>query len=826
MVSVKCGNADHNHDFVNFGSQTFVSLKECAPVDGGIVVKVYPKTEGYVSPAASEFVYNKTALETPADLLLDGSVLSWGAVDGAEKYVVTVNGVEYEVATASFDLASAIDVVEGVDYAITVRAIGASTSLATDVLVARYYDMNENVSYAAGKLTWTPVIGADHYELQVNDGEVVVVDGGVFSAPVTLTKSGENVVKVRFVDGKTVSEWATTTVVAHRVTFDTLGGSYVADQFLAVGDPIVLADAAKPGYTFVAWYNVPGGASSNGSAYTDVFFGESGSIVLYAYYKANKYEVIYNYGVGGSADATVGEVTYDGHYQLVVPTASDVAGAFGGWFSAPYGMGTQYTDESGKSLEPWTHLEGKELYAFWVDETLSFTLTKVNGKDVYAVSKGSRIDLVSELTIPALYKGLPVAFVSGNAFANCSNLTVINLPETIEQISIISPFAGCVSLREINVYDVDGVAAPVFASVDGVLLENLSSGKARLALVPMSKTGSYRIPAGVVDIPEAAFANSALSKVVISPEVTTIGREAFRDATKLTSVVFEVATDGSSAPLTIGTRAFMNCTSLAKITLPARLTDIKLQRYTLDGATVDLSTVENAFAGCTALEAINVASNNQNYASINNVLFTKDGRTLLLAPDSLSGTYVIPDNTRNVSAGAFIGCDFLTEVVLPKTLVLIGDCAFYDLDNLETITFAGSSVVDLTVGKYAFRGCEDLVSVVLEAGSRLANLGEGAFMGCTALENFTIPATMTKVGASVFADCASLMTITIAEVDTATGKTLEFGENAFRNCSNLTTVNLPAHVSKIPGVFSGCTSLTEVNIADGSAYFTSEEGVV
>ena len=822
MVSVKCGNASHNHEFVNFGSQTFVSLKECAPVDGGIVVKVFPKSEGYVSPDASEYVYNKTALETPANLLLNGTVLSWNAVTGAEKYEVSVNGTAYEATEATFDLVNAIDFVEGVDYSVTVRAIGANSSLATDVLVARYYEMNDKVSYAKGVLTWTPVIGADYYEVQVNDGEIVKAEGGVYFAPVTLNKNGENVVKVRFVDGKTVSEWATTTVVAHRVTFDTLGGNFVADQFVAVGDPIALPSAEKAGYSFVAWYNVPGGATSNGAAYDDEFFAENGPIVLFAYYKANKYEVIYNYGVGGSADAATGEVTFDGHYQLVVPTASDVAGAFGGWFSAPYGMGTQYTDESGKSLAPWTHLEGKELYAFWVDEALSFTLTKINGNDAYAVSKGPRISLVSEVTIPATYRGLPVAFVSGNAFENCSNLKVINLPETIEQISLISPFAGCSSLEAINVYDVDGVADPVFTSVDGVLLQNLASGKTKLTLVPMAKSGSFHTPAGVTEIPEAAFAGSKLSKVIVSAEVTTIGREAFRDASNLTSVVFEVAADGSSAPLTIGTRAFLNCTKLAKITLPARLTEIKLQRYSLDGTNVKVTESENAFEGCLSLEAIVVASNSQNYKSIDNVLFSKDGRTLLLAPASVSGTFVVPDGTRNISAGAFVGCTNIEELVLPSSLALIGDCAFYGLNNLQAVTFKGTSFDDLSVGMYAFRNCDGLETVTLEEGSRLTTLGEGAFMGCTSLESFSVPATMTKMGASVFADCSNLSAVDFA----ADGKTLEFGQNAFQNCTSLTTVNLPANVSKIPGVFAGCTSLTEVNVDPASTYFTSEDGVV
>ncbi len=822
MVSVKCGNPAHNHNFVNFGTQTFVSLKECDAVDGGIVVKVYPVSEGYNSPAASEYVFNKTVLATPNNLLLVGNVLSWNVVDGAEKYEVIVNGTAYEATTNSFDLTAIVDVIEGLEYTLTVQAKGTSDSLVSDALVACYYEMNEKVSYANGKLSWTPVIGAQYYEIQVNDGEILKVEGGVHSAPVTLNKKGENLVKVRFVDGKNVSEWAATTVIAHRITFDTLGGNPVDTQFKAVGDPIVLPVTEKAGYDFVAWYNVPGGATSNGAAYKDVIFTESGDIVLYGYYNAKKYEITYNYGVGGTGTLTSDLVSFDGNYTLTVPTASSVAGAFGGWFSAPYGMGIQYTDGSGNSLAPWTLTEGKELYAFWIDETLSFTQTKVNGRDAYAVSKGSRIDLVTELTIPASYRGLPVAFIAGNAFANCSNLKVINLPETIEQISMISPFAGCSSLVAINVYEVEGVAAPVFTSEDGVLLDIGTAGKTKIALVPMAKTGTFRIPAGVTEIPEAAFASSSISKVIITPEVTTIGREAFKDSASLTSVVFEVSSDGASVPLTIGLRAFMNCTSLEKITLPARLTDIKLQRYSFDKNGINTTEGDSAFTGCTALASIAVASNSQNYVAIDSVLYSKDGKNLLFVPASVQGTFIVPEGTKNIGAGAFIGCHFVTEVTLPGSLVLISECAFYGLENLEALTFNGVALNDLEVDKYAFMNCKVLETVTFNEGSRLGKLGESAFQGCESLKEFTFAATMSSVGASAFANCTALQTVNFV----ASQRTLSFGENAFMNCTGLKTVNLPANVSKIPGVFTGCSSLEAVNVDENSQYLTSVEGVV
>lgn len=78
ILSVRCGDSAHAHEFVDNGSKTSYSLKECAP--GEITVKVYPFTKGYNSPAASEYTYTKTALATPRDLRVEENTLGWTAV--------------------------------------------------------------------------------------------------------------------------------------------------------------------------------------------------------------------------------------------------------------------------------------------------------------------------------------------------------------------------------------------------------------------------------------------------------------------------------------------------------------------------------------------------------------------------------------------------------------------------------------------------------------------------------------------------------------------------------------------------------------------------
>ncbi|MBE6633123.1 MAG: hypothetical protein E7620_02130 [Ruminococcaceae bacterium] len=826
MVSVKCGNPNHNHEFVNNGSKTYVSLKECASYTGGIVIKVYPIAKGYNSPEATQLAYEKTVLATPGSLRLNGTLLTWSEVTGANKYEVEINGTVHTVETTSLDIASLVSGVEGVDYEIRVRAVFASESLWSDVLVARYYEMSDRLSYSGSTLTWSPVIGAVSYEIQVNNGEIIPVADGSFSAKVALTKAGMNTVKVRFVDGSNRSEWASIEVFAHAVTFDSLGGSQVAVQYKAIGDIMELTAPVKKGYRFVSWYNVPGGPAANGMAYNDPFFSESGSIVLYAYYVSEEYELTYNYGLDGSGSETSAKVSFEKDFTLTVPTAKDPSVVFGGWFSAPYGMGIQYTDAKGNSVAPWGALNGGEVYAFWIDYSLNFTLTKVNGKDAYAVSKGDRIAMLDEITVPATYMGLPVAMISGNAFMDCTNLKVINLPASLELISLIDPFTGCTALEAVNVYDVEGVTAGRYSSVDGVLVDNgiSATSQAKLLFMPLAKTGTYRIPANIAEIPEGAFANSSLSKIVIPAGVTKIGKGAFENCVNLTSVTFEIAEAGTTEQaLTIGARAFSGCTKLEKITLPARLTEIALSKYSMINGEVYVDAATNAFAGCETLAAINVVSSNKTYKSVDGVLYSADGKTLYYCPETVEGVFTVPSGTQQIAAGAFIGCDEITEVILPNTVVLVGECAFYEMSyDFKKVTFLGDGFNDVTVGKLAFANSPALESVEFKSGSRVSVLSEGAFMGCEALNEFTIPASMTAIKSEAFRDCSDLETVIFAP----NGKTLAFGEDVFYDCKSLRTVSLPANVSEIPGIFSGCASLEEVTVDPANPYFTAEDGVL
>lgn len=817
-VLVTCGDSSHEHNVTD----AFISLKECSPLSGGITVKVYPVADGYISPEAAEIKVDKTNIRTPSGITVIGNVLSWSNVAEASKYEVSVNGETKETLTSQLDLSSVCQTA-GAEYTLSVRAIGATSSLWSEPLVVTFGSMGD-VSYSKNSVVWTPVVGADFYEVQVGEADIVKVDGGVCSLKIALYKSGVNAVKVRFVKGSTASAWKTVSVTAHSLTFDTLGGNAVSAMFFADGDFMTLSASAKTGYSFVNWYNVPGGPSANGKKITDSAFNFGEDTVLYAHYKPNKYEITYNYGVGGTGLGVNGVVEYGRDFVLEMPVHNEPTVAFGGWFSAPYGSGTQYTDGGGNSLSPWTHLGGMELYAFWIDQTLTFSAVKVNGKDVYAVSAGPRISLVTNVTVPAYHNGLPVAMIDANAFKDCKNLAVINLPATVEVVSTLDPFSGCSSLTEINVYAVDGITATRYSSDSGVLFENISDGSPALLKMPVGISGEYTVPYGTGEISTVAFADSCLTSVTVPASVTKIGNDAFANCKNLESVTFAAtlyAEDGED--LTIGKRAFSGCVSLSKITLPARLTSIELSKYYLNSDGAAIVGTDHAFVGCDSLATLEVESGSKSYKVVSGMIYSADGKNLLYCPEAMQGELSIPIGTQSIAAGAFIGCDALTEIFIPNTVTYIDRYAFYSL-GITKVTFEGEGLNKVTIGDNAFKGCESLAEVEIGTGSAISVIGAGAFSGCTSLETFSIPSAITSIRDRAFENCESLSSVTFGAKRNS--DQLEFGKDVFLNCKNLTSITLPAYVSEIPGIFGGCTSLTEIKVEPANPNFESVDGVI
>ena len=85
-----------------------------------------------------------------------------------------------------------------------------------------------------------------------------------------------------------------------------------------------------------------------------------------------------------------------------------------------------------------------------------------------------------------------------------------------------------------------------------------------------------------------------------------------------------------------------------------------------------------------------------------------------------------------------------------------------------------------------------------------------AFSRCGNLTSITIPASVTKIGNNVFEGCSNLTSITIPY-----GVTVLYSYT-FQFCTSLNAVTIPASVRDIHNcAFQGCTGLTSVTIPDG-----------
>lgn len=812
--------SDGSEEIPVFGTE--LSLKNMPA--GQYTFSVTAVASGFNSHEATTLEYNKTTLALPENISLSDKTLGWTASADGQSYQILVNGkaVDVEEGQLSYDLTSLFTWSDGESYTIQLKVINGNASALSDEIEFICNEMGSELTYEAGILSWKPVAGALNYEVMLN-GKVVetITNGNNFYKFDTLGAIGENTLQVRFSKDGYTSEWETITVTANRISLY-VGEIALDPLYKAVGDPIELPEVESPvGREFYAWYNTPNGPESNGALFDQPFFAGSSELVLYAYFQPKTYTV--NFADADGINATT--VKYGSDFTFAVPVSTDATEVFGGWYSAPNGNGYAYTDANGKSLSAWGIAQDDiTVYAYWIEGALSYSLAG----NSYIVSSGARINLVESVTVPATYNGLAVTGLSSSAFVGCSLLKEINLPNTLETIPS-SAFDGCSALEAVNIYDAEALFAR-YSSSDGVLFDSGAADNQhapRVVFVPSAKTGTYTIPYGVDIITRLSFANSSISKVVIPSSVKTIETEAFADCLNLSAVVFENL--GASGTLTIGDRAFKNCEALTTITLPARLSEISLQKY--DSQLGDVFSTSqlaefaaDAFYGCDNLVSISVAESvNAIFTSADGVLFKDNGRTLVYFPTAKTASnYELPAGVTEIANGAFVNSALTGTLTLPARITKIGEFAFAGT-RISKLVFAGTGLSNVEVANYAFFGCDSLWSVTFEAGSLVSKLGKGAFMECTDLEEFEVPASMTEIGTLAFyceyddEDYKYDFEISFAESTNpiTLGDKLFYGREFY-------TLEIPANAVVSAGVLSGVT-FNYLEVAEGNTYLAAQD---
>ncbi|MGI5078114.1 leucine-rich repeat domain-containing protein [Treponema maltophilum] len=379
----------------------------------------------------------------------------------------------------------------------------------------------------------------------------------------------------------------------------------------------------------------------------------------------------------------------------------------------------------------------------------------------------------SKFFAPAVLAGILFAAVS----AGCSNPAGGNKP------SPDTPQSQA-EYKPVNFTDLEKYLKNVQPAADGIYYIDLTltdqdlNDKLRKTILKNNINKHKKIALrlnGVTSIGNWALQGcEQLISVSIPTTVTSIGENAFSYCSKLASVTI------SNGVVSIGAAAFQDCKSLTSITLPDSVSSIG----------------ERAFSGCSVLTRLTVTTANINYRSEQNIIYSKDMKTLVCAAGALTSVD-IPNSVRFIGVNAFEKCAALKNVTIPVGVTSIGRSAFGNCTALENIVIPSSVK---SIGMQAFERCEGLQHVTISAG--VMSIGESAFSACTALKNVTIPVGVTSIGKYAFFGCTALENVVIPSSVTS------IGERVFQNCKSLMSVTIPDSVTSIGDTaFSGCTGL-------------------
>lgn len=312
-------------------------------------------------------------------------------------------------------------------------------------------------------------------------------------------------------------------------------------------------------------------------------------------------------------------------------------------------------------------------------------------------------------------------YINAEAFWDCSSLVSIELPVALEWI-FVDVFYGCSALESISISEDN----PAFSSSAGILYNKL---KTSLICCPEAKQGVIFVPETVELIDVNAFVGChKITEINIGPAVYLI-----------------VVND------------FWGCWECRGVSLVG----------------------DHAFWQASGLLNINVDPGNENYRSIEGVLYSKDAKELIVCPAGKTETIIIPESVESVGMGAFSSCAKVETIIFPQTLMNIAPNAFWGCDSLSEIIVHSENEVLLY---------EDGV-IYGEGGAKLIVCFEDK------VGEFVIPDRVTYIASYAFFKKNKLTSVVVPS------SVLEVEDYAFTVCENLTIK--VAHETRLAAWYEG-----------------------
>ena len=401
-------------------------------------------------------------------------------------------------------------------------------------------------------------------------------------------------------------------------------------------------------------------------------------------------------------------------------------------------------------------------------------------------------DIVINDTVTYEGANYAVTSMADDAFADCNQLTSIVLPQTLRNLGK-NAFLRCTNLTSCIIPDSTITEIPFEAFWKAGLIE-------------------FRVPEGVTYIEQRSFEQMPnLQRVQLANSVQKVSPWAFYSLQALQDPIyndslFVLMPRSYSGAYTIPSSikvicndAFGGCTKITSLTIPEGVERIESQSlfFSSHGKVSKLhipASVE--YIGLNAicsgrLSTLTVAEGNTHYASQNDVIYTKDMKTLIFGADGQTYyNFTFPSTVEHVAPYAFYVASVLYGTFEMPNLKSIGECAFMQND------FESLSLPECLeeIGKKAFSQSFDLTSV-------------------------TIPASVTSIGEEAFSYCRNLQKVVINNPI--------IGKGQFYNDTTLETIEIGTNLREIRAyAFQHCQQLWYIRMPQANDYFRTIDGVL
>lgn len=399
-----------------------------------------------------------------------------------------------------------------------------------------------------------------------------------------------------------------------------------------------------------------------------------------------------------------------------------------------------------------------------------------------------------------IFEGRPDRIGEG-AFFGCSALTVLSLPDSVNEIGdhafsacsslekivfAASPFnigkgafQGCKALKAIEIAtDADGGTGGRYCSLEGVMFSKGRDGSLTLEVFPQGKGGSYRTPDGVRYIADGAFRGCAgLDEVTLGESVEWIGNRAFAGCPDIKIII-------ENKEIGVGQLPFEET---ANVSLAASKKNNPFARFDEPDFEEKLANIKYVFPVNKKFVVPKEKWSSQDSEGGAEITSYNGDEAAITVPSKIDektvtkiGDYAFSPEKGGIDKKRRDILQQIKSVFMARTIRQIGTGAFKNCSSLEYVLVPGSVE---KIGDRAFSGCLELEAVTLPDG--LCSIGNGVFFGCKKLDSIEIPTAVKEIGDLAFSGCEHVTFITIPDGVT------KIGRKAFSGCKYLAYITFP-----------------------------------